>query len=93
MMKTIENDPAAPALLDRRDERVHHDDSFGGSIQAFWDRIRSGDLGSLPVIVGLAIIWTVFRRSIRCFSPAATSSTCCSIARQSASSRWVSSAS
>ncbi|MBY5376676.1 sugar ABC transporter permease (plasmid) [Rhizobium leguminosarum bv. trifolii] len=61
MMKTIENDPAAPALLDRRDERVRHDDSFGGSIQAFWDRIRSGDLGSLPVIVGLAIIWTVFQ--------------------------------
>ncbi|MGO7368014.1 sugar ABC transporter permease [Rhizobium ruizarguesonis] len=61
MMKTIENDPAAPALLDRRDERVHHDDSFGGSIHAFWDRIRSGDLGSLPVIVGLAIIWTVFQ--------------------------------
>ncbi|TBA30832.1 sugar ABC transporter permease [Rhizobium ruizarguesonis] len=61
MMKTIENDPAAPALLDRRDERVHHDDSFVGSIQAFWDRIRSGDLGSLPVIVGLAIIWTVFQ--------------------------------
>ncbi|NEH54034.1 sugar ABC transporter permease, partial [Rhizobium leguminosarum] len=42
MMKSIENDPAAPALLDRRDERVRHDDSFGGSIQAFWDRIRSG---------------------------------------------------
>ncbi|TAU72075.1 sugar ABC transporter permease [Rhizobium leguminosarum] len=61
MMKTIDNDPAAPALLDRRDERVRHDDSFDGSIQAFWDRIRSGDLGSLPVIVGLAIIWTVFQ--------------------------------
>ena len=61
MMKTIENDPAAPTLLDRRDERVHHDDSFGGAVRAFWDRVRSGDLGSLPVIVGLAIIWTVFQ--------------------------------
>ena len=61
MMKTIENDPAAPTLLDRRDERVHHDDSLGGAVRAFWDRIRSGDLGSLPVIVGLAIIWTVFQ--------------------------------
>ncbi|MBY5838930.1 sugar ABC transporter permease (plasmid) [Rhizobium leguminosarum] len=61
MMKTIQNEPAAPALLDRRDERVHRDDSLAGSIRAFGDRIRSGDLGSLPVIVGLAIIWTVFQ--------------------------------
>ncbi|MBB3525498.1 sugar ABC transporter permease [Rhizobium sp. BK456] len=61
MMKTLQNEPAAPALLDRRDERVRHDDSLAGSIRAFWDRIRSGDLGSLPVIVGLAIIWTVFQ--------------------------------
>ncbi|ACI57845.1 D-xylose transport system permease protein [Rhizobium leguminosarum] len=61
MMKTLQNEPAAPALLDRRDERVRHDDSLTGSIRAFWDRIRSGDLGSLPVIVGLAIIWTVFQ--------------------------------
>ncbi|WP_064709342.1 sugar ABC transporter permease [Rhizobium bangladeshense] len=61
MMKTIENEPAAPALLDRRDERVRHDDSLAGWVRAFWDRIRSGDLGSLPVIVGLAIIWTVFQ--------------------------------
>ncbi|PDT04249.1 ABC transporter permease [Rhizobium chutanense] len=61
MMKTLQNEPAAPVLLDRRDERVRHDDSLAGSIRAFWDRIRSGDLGSLPVIVGLAIIWTVFQ--------------------------------
>ncbi|NEJ73024.1 sugar ABC transporter permease [Rhizobium phaseoli] len=60
-MKTIPNEPAVPALLDRRDERVRHDDSLAGSIRAFWDRIRTGDLGSLPVIVGLAIIWTVFQ--------------------------------
>ncbi|MDR9771942.1 sugar ABC transporter permease [Rhizobium hidalgonense] len=61
MTKTMQNEPAAPVLLDRRDERVRHDDSLAGSVRAFWDRIRSGDLGSLPVIVGLAIIWTVFQ--------------------------------
>ncbi|MBB3132959.1 D-xylose transport system permease protein [Rhizobium pisi] len=61
MMKTMQNEPASPALLDRRDERVLHDDSLAGWVRAFWDRIRSGDLGSLPVIVGLAIIWTVFQ--------------------------------
>ena len=46
--------------LDRSDERVRHDNSFGGTIRAFFERVRSGDLGSLPVIVGLVIIWTVF---------------------------------
>ena len=31
-----------------------------GAVSAFLDRVRSGDLGSLPVVVGLVIIWTVF---------------------------------
>jgi D-xylose transport system permease protein len=57
MMKSIQNDPAP---IDRRDVRVRHDDSFSGSVRAFLERIRSGDLGSLPVVVGLVIIWTVF---------------------------------
>ncbi len=48
-------------LLDRRDERVKHAAGIGGAIRAFLDRVRSGDLGSLPVVVGLAIIWTVFQ--------------------------------
>lgn len=52
--------PDAP-LLDRSDERVRHAEGLGGAIRAFLDRVRSGDLGSLPVIVGLAIIWTVFQ--------------------------------
>jgi D-xylose transport system permease protein len=52
---------AAPVLLDRSDERVKHRQGISGAIQAFWDRVRSGDLGSLPVIVGLVIIWTVFQ--------------------------------
>lgn len=48
-------------LLDRADVRVKHAEGLGGTISAFFDRVRSGDLGSLPVIVGLAIIWTVFQ--------------------------------
>jgi len=32
-----------------------------GSVSAFVDRVRGGDLGSLPVIVGLAIIWAIFQ--------------------------------
>ena len=49
-----------PALLDRSDVRVKHAAGVGGSLAAFFDRIKSGDLGSLPVVLGLAIIWTVF---------------------------------
>lgn len=48
-------------LLDRRDERVAHADTIGGTIGAFVDRVRSGDLGSLPVVVGLLIICTAFQ--------------------------------
>ncbi|MEZ3159528.1 sugar ABC transporter permease [Microbacterium sp. BWT-B31] len=32
-----------------------------GSAQRLWARIRGGDLGPLPVIVGLAVIWTAFQ--------------------------------
>lgn len=51
--------PGQP-LLDRSDSRVTHATGIGGAISAFANRVRSGDLGSLPVIVGLVIIWTVF---------------------------------
>ena len=42
--------------LDRSDERVRHAETLGDSLRAFFDRVRSGDLGSLPVVVGLVII-------------------------------------
>ncbi|WP_262298110.1 sugar ABC transporter permease [Microvirga sesbaniae] len=61
MTKGAEQNAQAAPLIDRRDERVKHAEGIGGSARAFWDRIRSGDLGSLPVVVGLAIIWTVFQ--------------------------------
>jgi len=32
-----------------------------GSAERLWARIRGGDLGPLPVIVGLVVIWTVFQ--------------------------------
>ncbi|BCM18153.1 sugar ABC transporter permease [Mesorhizobium sp. J8] len=51
---------SAPLALDRADARVKHEAGIGGAISAFLDRVRSGDLGSLPVIVGLVVIWTVF---------------------------------
>ena len=47
-------------LLDRSDSRVTHATSLSGTVKAFFDRVRSGDLGSLPVVIGLLVIWTVF---------------------------------
>ncbi|WP_131116594.1 sugar ABC transporter permease [Lichenihabitans psoromatis] len=61
MSTETQNAAAPPPRLDRSDERVRHGQGVGGAVQAFIDRVRSGDLGSLPVIVGLAIIWTVFQ--------------------------------
>jgi D-xylose transport system permease protein len=60
MTSNIGDDAPAPPLLDRNDERVKGETHVGGVIRSFLDRVRSGDLGSLPVVVGLAIIWTIF---------------------------------
>ena len=89
-----ERDHAArSAPLDRADERVKHEAGVGGAVRGFLDRVRSGDLGSLPVVVGLVVIWTVFQTLNPVFlSSRTTSSTCCSTARPSASSRSASSA-
>ncbi|WP_420003663.1 sugar ABC transporter permease [Arenibacterium sp. LLYu02] len=48
------------AQLDRADARVRHDEGLGGALRAFIDRVRSGDLGMLPVFIGLLLITVVF---------------------------------
>lgn len=53
------NNATQPAL-DRSDVRVRHDEGFAGMIRAFLARVRAGDLGMLPVAVGLVVISTVF---------------------------------
>ena len=52
---------APGALLDRRDERLEQQAGLGGAVRAFGRRVRSGDLGALPVVIGLAVIWSVFQ--------------------------------
>jgi len=60
-MKTEKVEKAGrPLALDREDERVRHASGLRAAGLAVIDRMRSGDLGSLPVVVGLAIIWAVF---------------------------------
>src|ERR1700677_1847946 len=60
MSNEMQGAPQPSTLLDRSDVRVKHATGIGGAVAAFVKRVRSGDLGSLPVIAGLIIIWTVF---------------------------------
>ena len=61
MSQKPSNTTVAPVTtLDRSDERVRHDDSMMAMVRAFIDRVKSGDLGMLPVAVGLIVISTVF---------------------------------
>ncbi|GAA4006730.1 ABC transporter permease [Deinococcus rubellus] len=60
MSQPQDGSPDTP-LLDRADVRVKHATSIGGALDAFVTRVKSGDLGFLPVIVGLLIICTVFQ--------------------------------
>jgi ABC-type xylose transport system permease subunit len=46
--------------LDRSDERLTVDSSPRALLDGFLRRIRSGDLGMMPVIIGLVVIWIVF---------------------------------
>ncbi len=46
--------------LDRADSRVRHDEGLAGSFRGFIDRVKSGDLGILPVVIGLLLITAVF---------------------------------
>ncbi|KQS85521.1 ABC transporter permease [Rhizobium sp. Leaf383] len=49
-------DPA----LDRSDVRVVHAEGLAGALRTLVGRVKSGDLGMLPVAIGLIVISTVF---------------------------------
>ncbi len=46
---------------DQQDERLADRSGFGGAVASVLDRVRAGDLGVLPVILGLIVIWTVMQ--------------------------------
>lgn len=48
------------SFADKTDERLVEDSSPKAMLQGFVRRMKSGDLGMVPVIVGLLIIWIVF---------------------------------
>ncbi|HKT56792.1 MAG TPA: sugar ABC transporter permease [Microbacterium sp.] len=45
---------------DLQDERLIRNEGLGGAVQSFFGRVRRGDLGQLPVIIGLIVIWAIF---------------------------------
>lgn len=59
MSQNISEKPTT-SQLDRADTRVRNDAGIAGAIRAFYDRVRSGDLGMFPVVVGLLLISIVF---------------------------------
>jgi D-xylose transport system permease protein len=52
--------PAVAVPADLADERLLHGGGLRGELDRFWRRVRGGDLGSLPVIIGLVVIALVF---------------------------------
>jgi ABC-type xylose transport system permease subunit len=48
-------------LLDLQDERLSVQPGLRGEAQHAWRRIRGGDLGALPVVIGLVVIAIVFQ--------------------------------
>jgi D-xylose transport system permease protein len=51
----------APTALDRGDERLQQDAGLSGALRSFWRSVKGGDVGVLPVVVGLLVICTIFQ--------------------------------
>lgn len=47
--------------VDISDERLVRHEGLSGAVRGFFQRVRGGDLGSLPVVIGLILIWGVFQ--------------------------------
>jgi ABC-type xylose transport system permease subunit len=51
----------AELAADLHDERLIQHEGLGGAVRGFFLRVRGGDLGSLPVVIGLILIWAIFQ--------------------------------
>lgn len=47
--------------IDVHDERIVQGDGVGSAVSGFRARVRRGDVGSLPVVIGLMVIWAIFQ--------------------------------
>ena len=62
-----QGDTTAALPSDLQDERLIASQGLGGFLRVFLGRLRSGDLGSLPVVIGLVVIWAVFQSQNNAF--------------------------
>jgi len=52
---------STPLATDLQDERLQSRAGLGGFVRGMVDRARGGDLGVIPVVAGLIVIWTIFQ--------------------------------
>ena len=58
----VENPEAAAGTVTAVDPRLLvREQGFAGYVTEFKRKMKAGDLGSMPVIIGLAIIWIIFQ--------------------------------
>jgi simple sugar transport system permease protein/D-xylose transport system permease protein len=55
--------PVPPLAHDREDERLIGAEGFRGAVGTLVHRVRAGELGALPVVLGLVVIAIVFQAS------------------------------
>ena len=55
-----EDATVSSVAADLADERLIRTQGLGGYAKLFWHRLRGGELGSLPVVLGLVIICSAF---------------------------------
>jgi len=53
--------PPSTMALDQTDERLRQSEGLRGALESFWRSVRAGDVGALPVVVGLLVIGTIFQ--------------------------------
>jgi simple sugar transport system permease protein/D-xylose transport system permease protein len=54
-------DTPAAVAQDRQDERLVGSDGLRGAVRGTVDRVRAGELGAVPVVLGLVVICVVFQ--------------------------------
>jgi D-xylose transport system permease protein len=53
--------PTIATRLDQTDERLQQSQGLAGTLRSFLRSVRAGDVGALPVVVGLVLIGTIFQ--------------------------------
>lgn len=59
-MTTVSSQPKNELTDSGFGDDTHADESFGEAIRAYLRRVRGGDMGSLPAVLGLIVLFVVF---------------------------------